>query len=587
LPQRTSSKDGSVADSSVGLHGFPANDTSENLTQALTAFGAPSEWYHDSIILGRLSALALRYFHAKAARKPWQAWRSFTRSERNRKRDFLRNLTLACRRVAFRKLRWQVLSTDDRTDDRHRSIGWARKMPLINALSNLPVILLRPTWTRLRQAIFLRRDLHRRLRLLTLINSKMKQMLARTHYYQHLQRLGLAGFWLAKEVRINGSPPRRYAGSSTVETTTLHVAQVLRRSWRRWFYGVRLWLSSTEYAVRETELWLTGEISTPRDIVTNNIMQVVSPETHLSHVANMGLSSNFLGYGGAWNLGRPSVFTVSKERISSKELRSPGVASFHEAYHEEEDQLLLPFPHIDLDYAKDDDRRSARGGTPEAEYSTIHLDHRHGNQRKASPLQLDGSSRNHYENLIASFRNKVQATTKPRRKVEEDTEVIPVPPTRTRRSLVFEQTRQVALENEIDRGRREYEEEESRQFDSPLPVSIHEGEYSAHSPRHQNRMSPKRDEEGKPNHRRDRGSSSMGEVLAHTADTHSDDDMEFVAHDSRSRHEGKRGQPSKQSPASFHQEGYDFSHDPANDYWALRNRRGLGATTPKEIALRR
>jgi len=300
-------------------------------------------------------------------------------------------------------------------------------------------------------------------------------------------------------------------------------------------------------------------------------MQVVSPETH---VADLGLSANFLGYGGAWNLGRHSSTASRKltlsERSSPKELRSPEVLS----YQDEEDQLLLPFPHMDFDQTKDDGHRSLEG-TPEV----AHADRHHRSQRKASPVQLDGSSRSHYENLIASFRNKVQAATKPRRKAEEETEVIPVPPTRTRRSIVFEQTRQVAIENEIDRSRREYEEEESRMLESPLPAHL-AGEHSARSPRHQTRASPLNDEDDI--HRRDRRhSSSLGQFNQVLADTHSDDDMEFVSHDSRRRHEGH---PSK--PMSFDQGGYEFGHDPANDYWALRNRRGPGIA-PKQISLRR
>ena len=44
----------------------------DGLGGALLTFGAPSEWWHDSIILGRLSALALRYFASKATQKPWR-----------------------------------------------------------------------------------------------------------------------------------------------------------------------------------------------------------------------------------------------------------------------------------------------------------------------------------------------------------------------------------------------------------------------------------------------------------------------------------------------------------------------------------
>ena len=57
----------------------------DGLGGALLTFGAPSEWWHDSIILGRLSALALRYFASKATQKPWRLdWLDLKLQEKRR-----------------------------------------------------------------------------------------------------------------------------------------------------------------------------------------------------------------------------------------------------------------------------------------------------------------------------------------------------------------------------------------------------------------------------------------------------------------------------------------------------------------------
>lgn len=66
---------------------------------ALSTYGAPAEWWHDSVILGRLSALALRYFAGKAMKKPWQAWRLWVRRAREKTSFLLRSqVILALRR---------------------------------------------------------------------------------------------------------------------------------------------------------------------------------------------------------------------------------------------------------------------------------------------------------------------------------------------------------------------------------------------------------------------------------------------------------------------------------------------------------
>merc|ERR1719247_2721935 len=89
------------------------------------------------------------------------------------------------------------------------------------------------------------------------------------------------------------------AATASIEPSRSHVAQVLRRAWRRWFFGVRMWLSQAEYNMRETEAWLCGEITEPRSIVTSNAMQVLSPQKHSSS-QGAAASSGFLGYSGMW-----------------------------------------------------------------------------------------------------------------------------------------------------------------------------------------------------------------------------------------------------------------------------------------------
>merc|ERR1719247_2635054 len=91
------------------------------------------------------------------------------------------------------------------------------------------------------------------------------------------------------------------AATASIEPSRSHVVQVLRRAWRRWFFGVRMWLSQGEYNMRETEAWLCGEIAEPRSIATSNAMQVLSPETHSGGQGALH-SNGFLGYGGMWRL---------------------------------------------------------------------------------------------------------------------------------------------------------------------------------------------------------------------------------------------------------------------------------------------
>jgi len=233
------------------------------LGQALSAFGQPSEWWHDSIILGRLSALALRYFAARATRRPWQAWQAFVLSAQGKQQAQLR-----CRkRLALRSWRWRSLARGKRLQ---------HKLPLVRVVAQLPCAALRLAWARLRQATFQRRDVERRLRLLRLVERKMLDSIAHAHYYRSLLRLGIAGFWLATQIPRLSSRwvPAAVAAGAAVEAAPLsHVQRVVCRVWRRWCFATRLWLSSAEYRERETEAWLAGECSTPRSIATSSALQ--------------------------------------------------------------------------------------------------------------------------------------------------------------------------------------------------------------------------------------------------------------------------------------------------------------------------
>ena len=62
----------------------PQGPQAEGLGVALSAFGPPAEWWHDSVILGRLSALALRFFATKAMKTPWNAWLQYVQRARKK-----------------------------------------------------------------------------------------------------------------------------------------------------------------------------------------------------------------------------------------------------------------------------------------------------------------------------------------------------------------------------------------------------------------------------------------------------------------------------------------------------------------------
>lgn len=240
--------------------GGPANSAfGPGLGPALTSDGSPLEWWQDAIIMGRLGAVALRFFAANALKAPWKAWQLYV----NFCRDKTLNLVRCQTRLVLRS--W-----------RRRTLTWGRrfrnKMPLIRILDQLPLLVIRPAWQRFRKAVFVQRDVERRVRLLRLVKLKTLNMLALAFNYKRLLRWGLTGFWQAGDVYAEAG--HHYVESSSMGWGAIgsrsHVHQVLRRVWRRWWFSTQMWLDSDAFLQRQTEAWLAGECDTPRAIITSS-----------------------------------------------------------------------------------------------------------------------------------------------------------------------------------------------------------------------------------------------------------------------------------------------------------------------------
>eukprot|EP00931_Biecheleriopsis_adriatica_P079777 TRINITY_DN53125_c0_g1_i1.p1 TRINITY_DN53125_c0_g1~~TRINITY_DN53125_c0_g1_i1.p1 ORF type:complete len:616 (-),score=63.67 TRINITY_DN53125_c0_g1_i1:172-1968(-) len=232
----------------------------QGLGGALSTFGAPSEWWHDSIILGRLSALARRYSDTRTLKRPWQAWLWQLRRGRQ-KREACRKTHL---QLAMRSWHYRTMV---------HGLRLRRKIPLIRAIMKLPQKTLNTAWGKFRQAVFLQRDVDRRLRLLHLVRQKMLNTMAQVHYHQTLLRLGLAALWLAAKTgesrRLTSPSPELSPEASSAQyyvSGRNQIQHVVGRAWRRWWFATRMWLSSSQYREREVEAWLAGECSTPRSM---------------------------------------------------------------------------------------------------------------------------------------------------------------------------------------------------------------------------------------------------------------------------------------------------------------------------------
>ncbi|CAK9079468.1 unnamed protein product, partial [Durusdinium trenchii] len=187
----------------------------DGLGVALSTFGPPSEWWHDSVIVGRLSALAMRYFATKAVQKPWRCWLFYVHNARKKAELCLRSqMILALRR-------WHRASVRDGRRLRN-------KLPLIRALRKVFAGNVAPAWTRYRQAVFMQRDVDRRLKLLHIVRWKMMNTMAQVHYCHALLRVGMASLWLAtktKDVACLPTPASSPEATSSFAAKS-HVQQV-------------------------------------------------------------------------------------------------------------------------------------------------------------------------------------------------------------------------------------------------------------------------------------------------------------------------------------------------------------------------
>eukprot|EP00439_Symbiodinium_sp_Y106_P012873 s4912_g1.t2 len=226
---------------------------SSALGGAISTFGAPAEWWHDSIILGRLSALALRYFATKAVKKPWKAWLRYLDAVRDKEEGRLRSQLQLALRLWRRRTVWHGRRL-------------APKRPLLLALQKITQTQLAPVWGRLRQAVFAQRDVERRLRVLHLIRRKMMETMAQVHYYQSLLRLGLAALWLAVKMRDTSSSSVALAPVVCSSRHT-HVQQVLSRAWRRWRFATPS--QESESIQQEERTALIGQDGTDQPQVVN------------------------------------------------------------------------------------------------------------------------------------------------------------------------------------------------------------------------------------------------------------------------------------------------------------------------------
>ncbi|CAK0815956.1 unnamed protein product, partial [Prorocentrum cordatum] len=135
------------------------------------AYGPPGYRWHDSVVVGRMSALALRYFAWRATKRPMEAWKALVAAAGAGEAERAGRQ----RRRALQHWRGHAAA---------RSGHLRGKLPLLRALVRLQRRALGPAWDRVRHAAAAGRDLERRLRLLHLIQLRTLDTMARARYYQ-------------------------------------------------------------------------------------------------------------------------------------------------------------------------------------------------------------------------------------------------------------------------------------------------------------------------------------------------------------------------------------------------------------------
>lgn len=287
--------------------------------------------------------------------------------------------------------------------------------------------------------------------------------------------------------------------------------------------------------MRETEAWLSGEITTPRAIVTSNALQVLSPDPNAAGQGAYGNSSGFLGYGGRW-------------RLEGAAEPSPSEQASH--LLEETGQLQLPFPNVV--------ESPGHNSTVLGEGSP--------------PFRMDSLEKPAYDPDLNRHRQKTRAMPKRRQFVDEEA-ALPVPPHRTARALVFQNTREAHEENSIARHRHREEAQASAKSWEP------EGRATRRdvSPRSQNAESL--------------GQSQSSRMRRRRPSECSENEMTFVEPEDHLASPLDDGD----SPTGLEVRGQSYGRanpgwhagqEAAPDYYAMRSRMGNASSAPRAVTLR-
>eukprot|EP00746_Dinoflagellata_sp_MGD_P167227 gnl/MRDRNA2_/MRDRNA2_97685_c0_seq1.p1 gnl/MRDRNA2_/MRDRNA2_97685_c0~~gnl/MRDRNA2_/MRDRNA2_97685_c0_seq1.p1 ORF type:complete len:539 (+),score=35.81 gnl/MRDRNA2_/MRDRNA2_97685_c0_seq1:172-1617(+) len=217
--------------------------------------GTDAWWWRDNVIIGRLSALARRYWSLRMCARPFRAWTQYTQ-------------TKVMKKESSRKQQIEVVISMWRCRALHR-FYW-RELPLVRVLTQtLCRAGLRSAWTRLQSWACSWRSVMQRATLLRLMRLKMMNSIAVCHHIRSLYQRGLGGFWIcAKQVQPSRghSHTSRASGSQSVncmygsENENRGVLlRVQSRTWQRWRHATRSWCIQERYRQQNHQhamLWL-------------------------------------------------------------------------------------------------------------------------------------------------------------------------------------------------------------------------------------------------------------------------------------------------------------------------------------------
>lgn len=243
-------------------------------------------WWRDNVIIGRLSALARRYWSLRMCARPFRAWSEYAKTKM-RKREFQRKQQIE---VVMHVWKCRAL---------HRCF-W-RELPLLRLLNQSVCRAgLRSAWNRLRSWANSWRMVMQRQMLLHLVRAKMMNGMAVCHHMRSLYLRGLGAFWVCTKSlksrhsrhahahahrhshphdhadayphdHSNAHPHVHHSYSQALEQRSANRAneagteprsvllRVQSRTWRRWRYATLMWLSQEKYQQKQHQhatLWL-------------------------------------------------------------------------------------------------------------------------------------------------------------------------------------------------------------------------------------------------------------------------------------------------------------------------------------------